>query len=139
MSSCPPQRLFVAFGGLSLAGCSSAEPASVSPAFDILVSGFMVVKIFSSGGLSFEFTGLAGGGEFGVAGGQDRFGSSFEFVFGRDVLDRTVQPFGVVFVHEAFHDPSSVIQVQRRLRANAFAFDRLIPAFHLPVALRIVR
>ena len=138
MSSCPPQRLFVAFGGLSLAGCSSAEPASVSPAFDILVSGFMVVKIFSSGGLSFEFTGLAGGGEFGVSLGLDRFGAALEFVAGRDIADGAVQALVIIMVHKTGDDLAGVIQRQGRLRADTGAFNGFVITFQFAVALGVV-
>jgi hypothetical protein len=43
----PPQRQFVALGWLSLASCSSAELACVSPADSMLVGCLIIVKLFS--------------------------------------------------------------------------------------------
>jgi len=77
----PPQRQFVALDWLSLASCSWAELACVSPADLILVGCLIMVKFFSSRCFSFGFANFPGGGEFGFMSGLDHFGSALQFVF----------------------------------------------------------
>jgi len=61
----PPQRQFVALDWLSLASCSWAEPASVSPADTILVDCLIIVKSFRYDAFlfSFGFASFSRGGE----------------------------------------------------------------------------
>ena len=77
--------------------------------------------------------------QFPIPFGENRFLPPLQFVFGSDVADGAVQPHRIVVIDVFFHHGARIVQRERRLRANAFAFDRLMPSLDLPVALRIVR
>jgi hypothetical protein len=94
---------------------------------------------YSSRCSAFRFACFSGGGEFGIALGQDRFGSAVELVLGRYVADRAVQTTGIVMVHEIGHNVYGVLKRQRSPHADAGALDRSVIAFQFSVALRVVR
>src|SRR5439155_9535090 len=62
-----------------------------------------------------------------------------EHVLWSDVADGTVQANVVVVLHITLDQAPCVFQRQRRSRPNAFAFQRLVPAFQLSVRLRVAR
>ena len=93
---------------------------------------------FSLRNLSFAFTHLASGGEFGVSLGPDRFGAALEFVAGRDIAEGAVQTFIIIMDHKTGNDLAGVLQRQGRLRADTGAFNGFVIAFQFAVALGII-
>ncbi len=63
--------------------------------------------------------GLSSGFELGVTGGEDLFGSSLELIIRGEVADGAVPADGVVVADIIGHDPSGILQRQRRLGADA--------------------
>ena len=93
---------------------------------------------FPLGCLSFNFTGLSGGGEFGVSLGLDHFGAALKFVEGRDIAEGAVQTLVIVMVHKSSDDLAGVLQRQGRLRADTGVFNGFVIAFQFAVALGII-
>ena len=62
-----------------------------------------------------------------------------EHIVWRDVPDRAVQPDMVIAIYILLNQALRVFQRQRRSRPNAFAFQRLVPAFQLAIRLRVAR
>ena len=81
----PPQRQFVALGWLSLASCSSTEPACVLPTNTIVISSFIIVEVLFIMMLSFWLYVLLWRREFGISLGKDSFRSAFEFILWCDI------------------------------------------------------
>ena len=77
--------------------------------------------------------------QFAVALGEDRRVTSGQLVSRRHVADRAVQPLFVVLLDEPPDKLSRFAKRQGRVRSNAIALERLMPAFDLAVALRVVR
>lgn len=63
---------------------------------------------------------------------------SRESIVGRDVPNGTVKPLAVVMLNEFFNGSIGIVFRQQHCRADALSLDRLVPAFDLAVALRIV-
>lgn len=91
-----------------------------------------------TGGVTLLFPPFAGGFEFAVAGSEDCFMASFQFVLGRDVAKGRVQTNAVVMLDELCHDSPGVFRGQRRPWTDAFLLEDTMPAFDLAVALRVV-
>ena len=77
--------------------------------------------------------------EFPVPLGEDRLLPARQLVGRSDVANRTVKPDLVVILHIAFHDPTGILQRQRRAGPDAFVLDRAVISFQLAVALWIIR
>ena len=91
--------------GYPLAGCSPAEPTSVSPAVVIVAQVVGKIKGWFSHdarGCSLRveprFPALMRLFKFALALVEDRVGAAFEFVDRRDVSDRAVETFVVVMI-----------------------------------------
>ena len=76
----------------------------------------------------------AGGFEFAVAFVKDDLFPPFEFVLGCHVADGRVQPAAVVVLDVSGDEPPRIVERQRGPGPDAFAFERLVPPFDLPVA-----
>ncbi len=70
--------------------------------------------------------------------GKDHLRQTVEFIGRREVADRRVQPHVVIVVHVTRDLPPGLVKRLRTGRPDALSFQAAMPAFELPVALRIV-
>ena len=70
---------------------------------------------------------------------EDVFVLAVQFVRRSDVADGAVEPNGVVTRDVLCHKSPGIVKRKRRLRTDAFSFERLVKTFQLAVRLRIVR
>jgi hypothetical protein len=85
------------------------------------------------------FPPLACGFQLVVAGIMNRLAVAFEHVLGRDVANGAVQALLVVDSYILLDEADGIVQAKRNTRTDALAFDRAVPAFQLPVGLRIAK
>jgi len=70
---------------------------------------------------------------------EDLFFAALKPVSGRHIPDGAVKPHLAVVLHVSSDHTPGIVEGQRRLRADALALDRAVPALKLAVALRVVR
>jgi hypothetical protein len=69
---------------------------------------------------------------------ENIFVPAVQFVRRGDVADGAVEPNGVVSRDILCHKSPGIVKRKRRLRANAFSFERLVKTFQFAVRLRII-
>ncbi len=90
------------------------------------------IRVFLSGGAS-----GCGGGQLPAARGKDRLGTSQQVILRGDITDGAMKTHYVVVGHIGRHQPPRLAQGDGALGEDALTFERLVPTFQLPVALRI--
>src|SRR5438128_393649 len=135
---------FVASSSYPSAGCSLAEPASVSldaitlPTTPVVVKSDFVCDP-AKGSLALGLALLARRLELAIALGVDFQVPALQPILGRDVTQSTVQAHRVVMLDKLRHDPSRVLQAQRRFRPDGLLLERAMVAFQFAVGLGIMR
>lgn len=94
--------------------------------------------IFFGLSLARLFTAFASLGQFAVALVENRAVATFEFIFGCDVAEGRMQADVIIMANVILHEPAGLVECERHPDTDAFAFERLVPAFDLTVGLRIV-
>lgn len=89
--------------------------------------------------LALAFALISGGGEFGVALGEDGSIAAVEFVVRGDVSDGAVESDGVVVGDEGVDGAAAVVVGERGLGAYGVGFEGLMPTLEFSVGLRVVR
>ena len=76
--------------------------------------------------------------QFAIAFFADHLAESCQAIRRSDVADSAVQSNVVVMVHVLFNSLLGFLASRRATRTNAFVFERAMPTFQLPIALRMV-